>query len=77
MIMNQTDYDQKAKALLNTDAYVTVKTDPTKTLQGRVQREWRAMKAKYAIPQHTYFKGTLSPPNKASMTDGPTPTQLR
>ena len=56
VIMNQTDYDQKAKALLNTDAYVTVRNDPTKTLQSKVQREWRAMKDKYAIPRHSYLK---------------------
>ena len=56
VIMDLIDYDGKAMTLLNTEAYVIVPEDPTESIEGKVQRAWRALKDKYKIPYNLYMK---------------------
>lgn len=56
VVMDKSQYDEKVKDLLHTDAYKPINQDPTIKIENKLQRLWRTMKNKYNMPYKEYIK---------------------
>ena len=55
VIMDKTEYQEKSLALLNTNQFVELNSDPTKQIETKIQRKLRKIKTVISLQEYQTF----------------------